>query len=462
MQESSVGAFTNTGTYSSAANSYNGPQDGNPDGIQGYTAGQNNAGVFGRNNDSNGIGVFGQTAKGAGVSGHGEGGPGVYGESVSGQAIIGNSLAPAPIAGVTTTGVTGKSLTDAGVYGFSGAPAGTANGVGVYGTSTNAVGVSGKAANATGVMGVTANASNTPAVSGVSYANTNYDPAQLGGMPGVAGQSGSGVGVQGTSTSNAGLIGQSGSGYGVYGASTTSYAVLGISTTSHGVVGYGGSGYAGIVGGLGPSGAGFAGLFAGPVTVQGPLNVSTPVGTNTHSITGYGNSNGYGGVLGLASPSVTNSIGIYGVASAAGTWAGVFNGPFVVYGGNKNAAVPHPDGSHRLLYCLEATEAWFEDFGEGTLAGGTVTVALDGDFAAIVETSTLYVFLTPHVAGNALAVTARSATGFTVTEGGGGKGSGGFTYRVVAKRKDVASPRLAKVTLPMGTAPTPPKVVTLP
>ncbi len=38
--------------------------------------------------------------------------------------------------------------------------------------------------------------------------------------------------------------------------------------------------------------------------------------------------------------------------------------------GTKSAAVPHPDGSHRLLYCVEAPEAWFEDFGEGTIGRG--------------------------------------------------------------------------------------------
>ncbi len=32
-QEPSVGAFSNTGTYSSAANGYNGGQDSNPDGV---------------------------------------------------------------------------------------------------------------------------------------------------------------------------------------------------------------------------------------------------------------------------------------------------------------------------------------------------------------------------------------------------------------------------------------------
>ena len=57
----------------------------------------------------------------------------------------------------------------------------------------------------------------------------------------------------------------------------------------------------------------------------------------------------------------------------AGAYAAAFYGPvivggnFTVVGGAKSAAVPHPDGSHRRLYCVESPESWFEDFGRGTL-----------------------------------------------------------------------------------------------
>ena len=55
----------------------------------------------------------------------------------------------------------------------------------------------------------------------------------------------------------------------------------------------------------------------------------------------------------------------------AGAYAAAFYGPvivggdFTVVGGAKSAAVPHPDGSHRRLYCVESPESWFEDFGRG-------------------------------------------------------------------------------------------------
>jgi hypothetical protein len=60
-------------------------------------------------------------------------------------------------------------------------------------------------------------------------------------------------------------------------------------------------------------------------------------------------------------------------ATNPGSYAGYFtgrvfvNGPFTVVGGPKSAAVPHPDGSYRRMYCMEGTESWFEDVGRGQL-----------------------------------------------------------------------------------------------
>ena len=51
----------------------------------------------------------------------------------------------------------------------------------------------------------------------------------------------------------------------------------------------------------------------------------------------------------------------------------VLGGPLTVFGQNaKSAAVPHPDGSHRRLYCLEAPESLFEDFGRAHLRAGVL------------------------------------------------------------------------------------------
>jgi len=142
-------------------------------------------------------------------------------------------------------------------------------------------------------------------------------------------------------------------------------------------------------------------------------------------------------------------------------------GDFAVSGGAKNAAVPHPDGSHRLLYCQESPEPWFEDFGEAKLVGGKAEVKLDPDFAAVVHSDGYRVFLTAEGDSKGLYMAGKSSAGFEVRESQGGTSSLGFSYRVVAKRKDITGQRLAKVKLPepikeLRKPPEPPKAPELP
>ena len=139
-------------------------------------------------------------------------------------------------------------------------------------------------------------------------------------------------------------------------------------------------------------------------------------------------------------------------------FAGFFNGNFLVVGGTKSAGVPHPDGSYRALYCVESPESWFEDFGVGSLAGGKADVTLDPDFAAVVDTKDMHVFIAQNDGQHHhLSVSGQTRTGFTVaadTEIAVLKGkktadlNGTFSWRVVARRKDVKVPRLAKIELP--------------
>jgi hypothetical protein len=121
-------------------------------------------------------------------------------------------------------------------------------------------------------------------------------------------------------------------------------------------------------------------------------------------------------------------------------------GNFIVFG-SKSAAVRHPDGSHRLLYCVESPESWFEDFGEGKLVDGKAEVRLDPDFAAVIKSNKYHVFVTSYGNSNGLYVTHRNSKGFRVQEQNGGRSKLTFSYRVVAKRKDIKAERLARVTL---------------
>lgn len=122
------------------------------------------------------------------------------------------------------------------------------------------------------------------------------------------------------------------------------------------------------------------------MAITGTATVSPSTGNGVVATTNTANNYALFGQTATA-----GAIGIYGLGSVAGSYAGLFVGKVTVSGdfnvtGSKSAAVPHPDGTHRLLYCVEAPEAWFEDFGEGRLTGGRAAIALDPDFAAVVAT----------------------------------------------------------------------------
>lgn len=155
--------------------------DGNADGVQGYAAAAGNAGVAGRNNDLNGMGVVGTAPSGIGVSGSSGSGPGVSGVSASGHGAV----------GISTSGY--------GVFGQSG-------GAGVFGVSTGANGAAfqGYPGDATGyaaylggrVTVVGAHVVSAPAGSGYSlfgYGNTGgyggvWGLANVNSAVGVVGQ----------------------------------------------------------------------------------------------------------------------------------------------------------------------------------------------------------------------------------------------------------------------------------
>jgi hypothetical protein len=95
---------------------------------------------------------------------------------------------------------------------------------------------------------------------------------------------------------------------------------------------------------------------------------------------------------------------------------------------------------------MESPESWFEDFGVGHLVNGQAQIQLDPDFASTVNTDLYHVFITEYEDNNMLYVTKRTSAGFGV-RAKERKANGTFSYRVVAKRKDVAGPRLEPVTV---------------
>ena len=279
-------------------NNYGGSPDAGADGVQGYAIGANNAGTFGRNNDLNGVGVYGASPNGTGL----------YGESTKGTAVGARSTSS----------------------------------YAVYAESTNGTGVYSKISSGHAAV---------------------YGNATTGGGQGIFGQAANNAGVYGQSVSgNIGVYGESADGTGLVGR--------GLNSGSR------------------------AGWFLGNVDISGNLTVS---------------------------------------------------GSFTVTGSPKSAAVLHPDGSLRRLYCVESPESWFEDFGSGQLVAGRALVALDQDFTGVVKTDGYHVFPIPEGDCKGLYVANKTASSFEVRELQGGASTVSFSYRIVARRKDLAAPRLEKV-----------------
>jgi hypothetical protein len=93
-------------------------------------------------------------------------------------------------------------------------------------------------------------------------------------------------------------------------------------------------------------------------------------------------------------------------------------GDIVKTHGEYSEALPHPDGSQRLLYAPLCPESWYEDYGRAQLVEGRVEVKLDSDFVAVlgVEDGEYHVFLTPEGDTQGLYVESRSARSFIVRE----------------------------------------------
>ena len=284
------------------------------------------------------------------------------------------------------------------------------------------------------------------------------------------------LGLRHTSTLNitpfyrAGVYGHSGSSTGAVGV----YGAVDTSTNGIGVQGFGDLNGAGVFG-LTYSGPGVLGqsTIGIPVFGQVPSGSSATTvgiyGENTSSSRGgyaiYGFCSSGHAVVGTTA-GAAGTAGIVGTTRGApGTYAAAFYGPvavvgdFAVFNGAKSAAVPHPDGSHRRVYCLESPESWFEDFGEGRLDRGCAEVVIDPDLARSWIWTAIRCFSRIDDAHSDLCVTGRSAVGFSVQARDAGANTR-FGWRVVAKRKDVAVERLQRVTRP--APPTPPAVVQTP
>ncbi|HKQ07274.1 MAG TPA: hypothetical protein VJ464_19270 [Blastocatellia bacterium] len=369
------------------------------------------AGVLGTQNnihrpDHDGVGVMGAVMRG---------GTGVVGLSLNSIGNPANLLQISGSADGEGIGVLGSSGTGTGARGES------VDGNGVLGHSQNNDGVVGESDidGKSGVFGF--NRSTFGAAFGVTGATKSPNGAGVFGFADNGEEARGGVGVRGDSQGNDGVVGQS--------QANGKSGVFGFNSKTEGVA-------FGVVGRCDSSqGVGVAG------------GNSSIGGTGVQGIC-----DGFGGV-GVLAQTARSGIALFAHDKDGSGLAGFFVGDVRVTGnqiifGTKSAAVPHPDGSHRLLYCMESPESWFEDFGEARLVDGKAEVLLDPDFAAVIKSNKYHVFVTPYGNSNGLYVTHRNSKGFRVQEQNDGSSKLTFSYRVVAKRKDIKAERLAKITVP--------------
>lgn len=313
--------------------------------------------------------------------------------------------------------------------------------------------------------------------------NTSYKSTNLNLAPGSFDLQAFGVDAFGSATGyrhaitasagGTGGIGVQGTGSGA--ASTAGYGVLGIG----GVGNTGVNGSAGVVaqGGGGPNATGGPGLRASggsgnvragdgvqatSTTGKGVFGLSTSSdgvhGTSTSGVGLRGTSSNFVGLVGISD----NNIGLYGYTVApntpalyaehlgsSGRIAAHFNGDVQIQGTltatSKNAVVTMADGSEALLYCQEAPEPYFEDFGRGQLRNGVAQVQIEHEFASLIKRDDYMVFALPMGDCKGLYVSRQDGNGFEVHELQGGTSNVGFTYRIVAKRKDIEGRRLARL-----------------
>jgi hypothetical protein len=218
--------------------------------------------------------------------------------------------------------------------------------------------------------------------------------------------------------------------------------------------------------GSAPEGVGVWGIVGGGATT-GPTRPAGVFGQASGGLPGsvgvegigdfgvHGKTQGNAGDTAVFAEAPSNGIGIAAFGGQAGFFSGnvdIFLGDLSVSGnlavsGAKSALVRFPDGSHRQLYCLESPESWFEDFGFGHLTDGRASILLDRDFAKTVNTNEYHVFISEYDDDNGLFVTNRTSTGFEVRAKTLATDAA-FSYRVVARRKDIAPARFAERGVP--------------
>jgi len=415
------------------------------------------------------VGVGGEGL--TGVSGAGSW-VGVYGESAEGYGVRGNTGAPmtATVAGVygsgdNAIGVMGTSITGTGGFFASthgtGASVETLEGYGLYVQSGDNIGIYAHSGRWThpiywfGHIGVFGNAEEGVGVQGMGQTGGYFSGQQgvraSGTMTGVTGTADnmSGRGVIGIADNYGGIgvYGSGGFGIGVQGEGEI--GVKGVGSVGPGVWGQGATGV------YGTSQSGFGMDAVGNDASNSDRVGDLLLGGNIGEIFSFGHLGLYVDHDAYIDLDDDNNDANAKFAIFNGTDAFRLtvdeNGNLWAWGA-KSAVAQTNNYGQRLLYAVESTGVWFEDFGSASLVNGEATVTFEPIFAETVNLEAGYhVFLTPLCQEPVLLfVTAKNAKGFTVrgvTLNGQATGCT-FDYRLVAKRLGYEGLRLEPATVP--------------
>jgi hypothetical protein len=290
------------------------------------------------------------------------------------------------------------------------------------------------------------------------------------GFAGIYGENrGNGQGVWGgNSSTGSGVYGSnSSSGIGVSGLSQLGFGVNGSSMASGGAgirgenTNFTGTGIIALGNGL----TTHSGIGPGAGLVANGRSVGIySVGTMANGIGIVANGSGINGAFDVgAGEGLTASGNIFGITSyvvspvANNNWAGYFdyrnttNGWAYIGGrtgntdyailsaGTKSTIVKDEQGRGRIMYCPEAPEVLFQDYGTGQLQNGFVHITLDPLLVRNIrvdEKHPLKVFIQLEGDCNGVFVTNKSGNGFDVRELQQGRSNVSFTWQIVATRAD--------------------------
>ena len=251
----------------------------------------------------------------------------------------------------------------------------------------------------------------------------------------------------------------SGTGAGVYGENAgTGTGVLGASITGNGVYGLAN----------GTLVTGIAGLNSN-TSGTGAVGIGNNLATGT-VLTGGSGVSGCGTVMGLVGwaqdPALVNDRwGAYfdyvastnGFSYVGGRTAGMDFG--ILSNGTKSTMVKGLGNENRILFCTEAPEVLFQDFGTAMLINGRAHVAIDPLFSKNIFTDDshpLKVFVQLEGDCKGVFISNKTKEGFDVIELGGGTSNAAFSWQIVANRADATdaagnvSSAYSKARFPVG------------